>query len=146
MLSSKKESYRGYVTCREFGGLIVPVPVQSKLLRDYCISKNFTYKLHVNENRFESSYIVLNGLLNEIDKFDGLLISSMFMLPKKIQKRAEFYELVLSKNKKIHFVMEEVVLKNLSDCKEIEEVLRLHHVMPKWDEIIEALSQPDAVI
>ena len=69
-MSSNRVGYRGYVTSRPFGGLHIPVPVQALVLRDYCARNGYLYKLHANENVFANSYMVLEGMVNELDRYD----------------------------------------------------------------------------
>ena len=65
--SGARQGCRGYVTSREFGGARIPVPLQSLALRDYCNRKNLHYRLHVNENMFPHSYLVLEGLVRNLE-------------------------------------------------------------------------------
>jgi sporadic carbohydrate cluster protein (TIGR04323 family) len=125
----KKEGYRGYVTCREFGGLKLPVPVQSQILREYCLRKGFIYKLHLNENIFPHSYMVLEGILENLTDFEGLLMCSIFMLPERSSRRKAIYEKILSEKISIHFILEEIVCKDVSDTLFIEEILRAHYFL-----------------
>ena len=70
---TERVGYRGYVTSRPFGGLHIPVPVQALVLRDYCARNGYLYKLHANENVFPNSYMVLEGMIHELDRYEGLL-------------------------------------------------------------------------
>ena len=70
-MNANRIGYRGYVTSRPFGGLHIPVPVQALVLRDYCARNNYLYKLHANENVFPNSYMVLEGMINELDRYEG---------------------------------------------------------------------------
>ena len=55
-----------------FGGLLMPVPVQALVMRDYCQRNGLTYKLHINENIFPNSYIILEGLPEELNIYEGI--------------------------------------------------------------------------
>ena len=115
MSDNKRVGYRGYVTCRPFGGLHIPVPVQALVMRDYCARNGFMYKLHVNENIFPHSYIVLEGAINELDMFEGLLATSIFMMPKRAERRREIYKRILDKGASLHFVLEDMVIRKPAD-------------------------------
>jgi sporadic carbohydrate cluster protein (TIGR04323 family) len=128
-MSKKREGYRGYVTCREFGGLTIPVPVQSMLLREYCQKHNYIYKLHLNENIFPHSYMVLEGIVENLSDFEGLLMCSIFMMPKRASRREKIYNKIFSENLSVHFVIEDIVCKNLSDSIFIEEILKVQHLL-----------------
>jgi sporadic carbohydrate cluster protein (TIGR04323 family) len=123
--------YRGYVTSRPFGGLHIPVPVQALVLRDYCARNGYLYKLHANENVFPNSYMVLEGLINELDRYEGLLATSMYMMPKRSGRRRRLYEAVLNQGASLHFVLEDMVVRKLSDAEPIEEILSIYHLLPE---------------
>ena len=82
-----REGYRGYVSSRDFGGLRIPVPVQALVLRDWCQRNGKIYKLHLNENSFPHSYMVLEGMVRNLDGLEGMLMVSMFMLPERRERR-----------------------------------------------------------
>ena len=122
-MSEPREGYRGYVTSREFGGLRIPVPVQSLVLRDYCARKKLIYKLHLNENMFPHSYMVLEGLVRDLGAVEGVLMCSMYMLPQRAERRARIYAKILEQGADLHFVMEDVVVRRMEDTAAVEEVL-----------------------
>jgi sporadic carbohydrate cluster protein (TIGR04323 family) len=138
---TERVGYRGYVTSRPFGGLHVPVPVQALVLRDYCARNGYLYKLHANENVFPSSYMVLEGMVNELDRYEGLLATSMFMMPKRAERRRRFYEAVLEKGASLHFVLEDMVVRKLSDVEPIEEILSIHNLLPEVPKTLSALPR-----
>jgi len=122
-MSEARAGYRGYVTSREFGGLRIPVPVQSLVLRDYCARKKLLYKLHVNENIFPHSYLVLEGMVRDLSAEQGILMCSMYMLPQRTERRARIYRKILEQGAELHFVMEDVVVRGMADTAVVEEVL-----------------------
>lgn len=124
-----RSGYRGYVTSREFGGLRIPVPTQALILRDYCTRKKFLYKLHINENVFPHSYLVLESLIKNLDGLEGLLVTSLFMLPERAERRRALYEHIYRQEVTLHFVMEDVVLARPGDEAWIEDILAIHHTL-----------------
>jgi sporadic carbohydrate cluster protein (TIGR04323 family) len=133
---TKRVGYRGYVTCRPFGGLHIPVPVQALVMRDYCARNGFMYKLHVNENIFPNSYIVLEGVINELDMFEGLLATSIFMMPKRAERRREIYKRILDKGASLHFVLEDMVIRKPADIEPVEEILSIHFLLPSAPQML----------
>lgn len=129
-MSKNRSGYRGYVTSREFGGLRIPVPVQALILRDYCGRKGFLYKLHTNENMFPHSYMVLEGLMHELEIYEGILLTSMFMLPERAERRRKIYETVLGRGSELHFVMEEMVISRHEHIDAVEEILQIANTLP----------------
>jgi sporadic carbohydrate cluster protein (TIGR04323 family) len=129
-VTANRVGYRGYVTSRPFGGLHIPVPVQALVLRDYCVRNGFLYKLHANENVFPNSYMVLEGMINELDRYEGLLAASMFMMPKRAERRRAIYQAILAQGASLHFVLEDVVIRTSSDVEPVEEILLIHNLLP----------------
>lgn len=137
-MSNERVGYRGYVTCRPFGGLQIPVPVQALVMRDYCQRNGYMYKLHVNENQFPHSYVVLNGVINELSMFEGLLATSMYMFPKRAERRREIYQRILDQDASLHFVLEDVVIRRPEDIEPVEEILSIYHVLPQTPQNVPA--------
>ena len=127
---AKRSGYRGYVTSRSFGGLTVPVPMQSLALRDYCSRKGYIYKLHLNENIFPHSYMVLEGIAVDTSSFEGILMCSMFMLPTNSVRREAVLQKILQQETPIHFVFEDVVIKSFNDINLIEDSLNAASIIP----------------
>lgn len=121
--------YRGYVTCREFGGLTIPVPVQALMMRDYCNRKGFLYKLHINENIFPNSYMVLEGMVKSLDGLEGMLATSAFMFPKRRERRKAIYDAIYAQGLSLHFVMEDIVLAAPGDEAAVEEILDVYNTL-----------------
>ena len=139
----KRNGYRGYVTNRSFGGLQMPVPVQALVMRDYCHRNGLTYKLHINENIFPNSYMVLEGLPNELDIYEGILATSMFMMPKRAERRLGIYERILNMKGSLHFVLEDYIIRSQNDIEAVEEILDLTRLLgetPAPNEAIESVG------
>jgi sporadic carbohydrate cluster protein (TIGR04323 family) len=126
-----KKGYRGYVSSRPFGEFAIPVPTQSLALRDYCARKNFLYVLPVNENSFPHSYLVLEGLIQDLSKFEGILMYSMHMLPERAQRRRGIYDKILDQGCSLHLVFEELVIGEATDIARVEEILVLARLANK---------------
>ena len=129
-MSGQRVGYRGYVTCRPFGGLHIPVPLQTLAMRDYCARKNLMFKLHVNENVFPHSYIVLEGLVKELDIYEGILATSMFMLPERSERRRLIYDQILQQDSSLHFILEDYAITSPDDIEPIEEILTIARLLP----------------
>jgi sporadic carbohydrate cluster protein (TIGR04323 family) len=125
-----RQGYRGYVTSREFGGLRIPVPVQSLVLRDYCVRKGYVYKLHVNENVFPHSYLVLEGMVRSLAEYEGILMCSMYMLPRRASRREAIYRTIFDQGASLHLVLEDIVLRSLADTAALEEILSAALLLP----------------
>lgn len=124
-MAANRQGYRGYVTSRQFGDFFVPVPVQSLALRDYCTRKNKIYVLPVNENDFLHSYMVLEGMVENLDGFEGIVMLSMHMLPHRPERRRQIYRRILDQGCSLHIVLEGIVVENAADVERLEELLTL---------------------
>jgi len=115
--------YRGYVTSRSFSGFYIPVPLQSLALRDYCLRNNLIYVLPVNENRFSNSYLVLNGMIKDLKGYQGIIMYSYCMLPKKEEIRRVMMEKILKQAAKVVFVLEDLVISSEKEIAYIDELI-----------------------
>lgn len=129
-MSRERLGYRGYVSSREFGGFRIPVPVQTIVLRDYCARHKLVYKLHVNENAFPHSYMVLDALVNELDGLEGVLMFSMFMLPARAERRRRLYERLIGQEQSLHLVLEGFVIREMADIEPVEQILSISRLLP----------------
>jgi sporadic carbohydrate cluster protein (TIGR04323 family) len=116
---------------------MIPVPVQSLVLRDYCTRKDIPYALHVNENIFPSSYMVIEGLVRTLGAFSGVLMCSMHMLPRSSARRREIIHRVIDQDCTLHLVLESIVIARPSDVDALEEILLLSEL---------SLRQPNSAI
>jgi sporadic carbohydrate cluster protein (TIGR04323 family) len=108
----------------------MPVPVQTIVLRDYCARHGLIYKLHVNENEFPHSYMVLEGILDALDGLEGILVFSMFMLPKRAARRRRIYDRILEVGIELHLVLEDFVIRQAADVASVEEILSARVLLP----------------
>lgn len=129
-MTANRLGYRGYVSSRTFGGTYIPVPLQSLALRDYCARYKLLYKLHLNENMFPHSYMVLEGLVRNLDGLEGILMCSMFMLPERPERRQHIYAQVFRQGAEMRFVQEDVVVAKPADVEPVEEILSVYNTLP----------------
>jgi sporadic carbohydrate cluster protein (TIGR04323 family) len=127
-MASNRQGYRGYVTSRPFGQYSIPVPLQSLALRDYCQRNNILYVLPVNENIFPNSYMVLEGMIQDLTDYEGIVLYSMHMLPQRAERRRQIYDRILKQGCSLHIVLESIVLSGPQDVEKIEELLQLNQI------------------
>jgi len=138
-----KHGYRGYVSARPFGGYNIPVPVQGLVLRDYCAHHKLFFILPVNENVFPSSYMVLDGLVRDLRAYEGVVMCSIRMLPKRKERRLALFDTVLRQGCKLHFALEETIITGERDIPKVEEFLTLPQVTatkPRLDTLRSVLA------
>lgn len=127
---SIREGFRGYCTNAEFGGHRIPVPVQNLVLRDYAQRRNMLFKLSVNELQFPNCYLQLMGLLTQLPTLEGVLMCSLFMLPKDPGMRQTLYRGFLAQGASLHCVMENLVIRTDEDVEHAEEILGVRAALP----------------
>ena len=118
--------FRGYIFSREIESNFIPQRVQNLVVKDYCDRNNIFFKLSATEYKMKDSYIMLNAVLKELNKIDGVVFYSVFMLPEDSRLRKKIYNLFLKSKKNLHFALEEIVLKNLTSLKEIENIIKIN--------------------
>jgi len=111
-----------YVTNHEFGGMRIPVPVQSLVLRDYAAKNNLVFKLPVGEYFFPNCYVQLYGLLKKISGLEGIGMCSLFMLPKNQDARLDIYRTLLREGVALHCVLESFVMRSEADVETAESI------------------------
>ena len=127
-MAGNRQGYRGYVTSRGFGQYRIPVPIQSLALRDYCQRNGFVYVLPVNENVFPNSYMVLEGMIQNLSDFEGIVMCSMHMMPQRAERRRKVYQRILDQGCSVHMLFESVVIKGPEDIEQAEELLLLNQI------------------
>jgi sporadic carbohydrate cluster protein (TIGR04323 family) len=73
--------------------------------------------------------MVLEGLPNELDIYEGILATSMFMMPKRPERRLGIYERILDMRGSLHFVLEDYKISSQNDIEAVEEILNLTQVL-----------------
>jgi sporadic carbohydrate cluster protein (TIGR04323 family) len=121
----ERKGLRGYVSSRPFGGFSIPVPLQSLALRDYCARRGSVYVLPLNENIFPNSYMVLEGMVEDLAGFEGVVMYSMHMLPERAERRAAIYSRIIQQGCRLHVVLEDITIGKAGDADRLEELLVL---------------------
>lgn len=116
---------KGYVFSRKFNGNLIPQKIQNIILRDYCNKKRFHFIMSSIEYSIKNSFIILNKLVKDLNKYDGIVAYSIFQLPDKQKERIKVYKKIMSKRKEFHFVLEDIVISknNIKNFNFIEETI-----------------------
>ena len=122
-MTTARTGLRGYVSSRGFGGFFIPVPLQSLALRDYCSRKSKVYVLPVNENSFPHSYMVLEGMIQDLGAYEGVLMYTMHMLPERAERRQAIYRRILDQGCTLHLVLEDYVVASEKDIVGLEDLV-----------------------
>ena len=65
----------------------MPQHVQNIVIRDYCKNNNLHYLLSSTEYIIEKSHLMLEQVLNNLNKVDGIVAYSVFQLPTDREKK-----------------------------------------------------------
>ena len=120
-----KLGYRGYIASRAINGDRVPHHVQNIVIRDHAIRHNLRYLLSATEMSPDSCFIVLNDVLSNLDMIGGVIMYSLFMLPKNFGARNRIYDILLQNKKTLHAAVENIALTTQDDIQRMEEIFLL---------------------
>ena len=118
----KKKIFRGYIFSRRIEGNLIPQRVQNLVIKDYCERHKLFFKLSATEYKMENCYLMLKSVLKNLSSIDGIVFYSIFMLPNLKKERLSIFKSILKNKKVIRFALEEIVLKNYSNIKDIENL------------------------
>jgi len=113
-----------------FLGERCPQNIQNLVLRDYCFKNSYEYLLSGAEYAMQDSYLMLNQIIDEIPRVDGILAYSLFQMPEKRDKRLKFYEKILNNDGEIHFALEDLIISSSEDIEKSENIWLVRQAMP----------------
>ena len=103
------------------------------MIRDACEKRGFRYKLSFTEYGIKGCYLNYNEMLIDFkkNKFDGVAFYSLAQLPEKKNLRNNLYKIIKLKNKKILFSLENILVSDEKDIKNIEQLVKLKFLIKK---------------
>ena len=99
--------------------------MQSTNLRNYCEKNGLVFHLHVVENQIPNTYLVLESLVEKADKYDGIVMCSVSMLPGAPSIRKSLVTRILEQGCKFLFTFEQIAVSSLEELTELEELISL---------------------
>ena len=123
--ASSQRGTKAYTTPRDFGGFQIPITMQSTNLRNYCEKNGLVFHLHVVENQIQNTYLVLESLVEKADKYDGIVMCSVSMLPGDPSIRKSIVTRILEQGCKLHFTFEQIVVSSPEELAGLEELISL---------------------
>ena len=119
---TQPRGYRGYMAFRPGIGRSVPQGVQQLVMRDYCAARGLTYLLAATEYCMPGSRLMLDGVLRELDRLEGLVCFSMFSLPERRRDRDLVYRRVIERGRALHMAVERFVVRTHADVERLEDI------------------------
>ena len=131
---------RGYVSSRNFMEERVPQHIQNIVIRDYCKKQGLQYLLSATEYAMAESHLILNQVLDELPKLEGIVFYSLFLLPEDKLERDRVSQLILKNNKTIYFAVEGLRMSNKIEHERIETIWQVKKTLPHCLNSIAKLS------
>lgn len=111
---------RGYIFARPFMGERVPQHVQNIVLRNYCQSQNHNLLLAATEYAMPDSSMILETVLQELRDIDGIVMYSLYQLPRDASARADVIRRVLDADCSLHFAVENMRIVDAATASAVE--------------------------
>lgn len=123
------KGYRGYIGSRPYQGQRTPQHVQNLVIRDYCQRNAFPYLLSATEYHMPGCFIMLEEVMSELPTLDGIVLYSLFMLPKNRCKRQDLIHRILDCGASLHGALENIAITNEDDCQRLENILGISRIV-----------------
>jgi sporadic carbohydrate cluster protein (TIGR04323 family) len=118
------------VASRPVRGTSFPQQLQNLAVRDYASRHGLRYLLSATEYAMPSCFLMLDAVLDELPKLEGLIFFSIFMLPQRKARRLEIYDRVLAEGCKLHAALESLSLGAREDVAALEDLLDAAFTLP----------------
>jgi sporadic carbohydrate cluster protein (TIGR04323 family) len=119
--SKNQKGFRGYIFSREINGNFIPQRVQNLVIKDFASRNNLFFKLSSTEYIMQDCYAMMNALLDDLKKIQGMLPESKF-------ERINFIKKVLQKKCIIFFALEEIEIKKKKDIFFVEDLMHFKRI------------------
>lgn len=120
---------RGYIASRPIQGSRVPQHIQNLVIRDYAQRNGLFFKLSATEYAMPHCYMMLDQVLAELPELEGVILYSMFMLPRTPERRRAVYRAVLSQGASLHAAAEDIRLDGEADIARWEDIFLVQSVV-----------------
>ncbi len=135
-----RHGYRGYIGSRAYFGQRAPQHVQNLVIRDYCQRNGFTYLLSATEYAMEDCFMILEDVINEALKLEGVVFYTLNMLPRDKARRYEICSAFLDAGCTIHGAVENACAKSLEEYENLENLWSVRRLSEQADTIIQQLA------
>jgi sporadic carbohydrate cluster protein (TIGR04323 family) len=77
-----------------------------------------------------NSHIILQQVLDDLHKLDGIIFYSLFLLPEDTIERNRVIQIILKKEKTIYFAVEGLRISNIVEYERVETIWKVKKVLP----------------
>ena len=122
--------YRGYIASRPFMGERAAQHVQNIVIGNYAQREDLRFLLSATEYAMPNCFMMMEQLLDELPRLEGVICYSLFMLPQQPERREVIYDAVIEANAAMHFAVEGLVLRCGQDIPGIEAIWLMRNILP----------------
>ena len=117
--------HRGYIASRPIDGARVPQHLQNLVVREHARRHGLRFLLSATEYAMPDCYMMLEEVLEELPRLDGIVCYSLFMLPRNPERRRAVLSRVLDSGRELHAAAEDLVLRTPSEAEALDDILKL---------------------
>lgn len=121
-----KKKFVSYIQNKPFGNYYLPARFQYVILRDYFNKFKKLFSLPQGEPVFSKTSIRLRTIVNNLQKYDNLILLSIYVLPDDRIFREELIQKLLKKKIKTHFIFENKIADSKESYKNILRDYKLY--------------------
>jgi sporadic carbohydrate cluster protein (TIGR04323 family) len=99
------------------------------VIRDYCAGNNLHLLLSAKEYAMANCSIMLEQVLREAVKNQGLVLYSLFQLPQDNTTRNRIYNTVVENKIELHVALEGLVIKDKDSVQRVEDIWLVHQTL-----------------
>jgi len=121
--AAPRRGYRGYIASRAVRGATTPQRVQNLVIRDYAERRGLMYLMSLAEYAMPGSFMMLENVLAELPKIEGVILFSAFMLPPQRRRRLEIYQRIFRTGASLHAALENYALTAPGGVEPFEDLL-----------------------
>lgn len=144
MNEPSRHGCRGYIGSRPYNGDRVPQHVQNLVVRDYCQRHGLTYLLSATEYAMPACYMMLEEVIAEAPRLDGVVFYSLFMLPEDRRRRIDACRRILDVGAGLHGAVENIAVSGEEELQRVEDVWRVRDLLGDCTVALEAYSDLSA--
>ena len=124
------KNFKGYISSRKLNNdKTIEQSIQNMTIRNCCEKRGYTFLLSATEFGMKNSFLVLNQVLFEIKKYDGVAFYSFLQLPKNKKQTLEILKSIVNSNKKILFSLENLLIENYFDINKIYQIISIDNLL-----------------
>jgi sporadic carbohydrate cluster protein (TIGR04323 family) len=137
---SNRINLTGYVTPRQFGPFIMPVPAQNSCLREYAMSKDYIYGMPQCEHIFPHCFMQLFSTVNSVPEDGHVAMYSFHMMPDKRENIEKLLEIQQTKRLTFHYVLEKKTANSAEEIHAMRRALYIAKITQQNDSLRQAIN------